>query len=279
MKTVRCAGILVLVCGAAGRADDRQLQLMRDVRIDQQLDAQVPLDLEFRDESGATVKLSDCVNHKPVILTLNYYRCPMLCTLILNGLLNALRTLAFDVGNQFNVVTVSIDPREEPPLAHAKRQQYLRQYGRAGAETGWHFLTGSEDSIRRLADAVGFRYAYDAKSGQFAHASGIMVLTPAGRVSRYFYGIEYAPRDLRLALVEASNYRIGSRVDQLLLLCYHYDPATGKYGLAIIRLLQFGGAATVAGLGLLIVLLLRRERRARTAHPHRPAAEGAGFLR
>ena len=233
--------------------------------IDQKLDAQVPPDLVFRDETGRTVKLGDYFGTKPVILSLVYYDCPMLCTQVLNGLAGSLKALTFNAGEQFLVLTVSFDPRETPELAAGKKKAYLEHYSRPGAAEGWHFLTGSESSIEALTHAVGFRYRYDAEKAQFAHASGIMVLTPQGRLSRYFYGIEYAPRDLRLGLVEASNGRIGSPVDQLLLFCYHYDPATGKYGAVVMNFVRLGGAATVLTLGTIVVLFLRRD--VRRSHP------------
>ena len=235
--------------------------ILREVRIDQRLDQQLPLSLTFRDESGKPVKLGDYFGEKPVLLSLVYYRCPMLCTLVLNGELRALRAVPLTIGREFDVVTVSIDPRETPELAAAKKSEYLRKYKRAGAETGWHFLTGDEKSIRQLAEAVGYRYTYDPETGQYAHAAGIMVATPRGKLSKYFYGIEYSARDLRLGLVEAGENRIGSIADQILLFCFHYDPMTGKYGLAVMNVLRAAGVATVAGLGMFVVLMLRRERK------------------
>jgi protein SCO1/2 len=185
----------------------------------------------------------------------------MLCTYVLNGLVSSLRVLKFTPGVEFTIVTVSFNHRETHTLAAAKKALYIREYGRAGAASDWHFLTGDEDSIRRLADAVGFQYNYDAKQNQFAHASGIMVLTPEGRLARYFYGVEYPPRDLRLALVEASKNKIGSPVDQFLLFCFHYDPATGKYGPYVLNLVRIGGALTILTIGVLIIGLKRREKR------------------
>jgi protein SCO1/2 len=232
------------------------------VGIDQKLDSQVPLDLQFFDENGKTVRLGDFFGQKPVVLSLVYYECPMLCTLVLNGMVRAFRTLSFNVGDDFEVVTVSFNPRETPALAAAKKAVYLKEYGRPGAGRGWHFLTGREDQIRQLTDAVGYRYVYDPKTGQYAHATGIMVLTPKGRVARYFYGIEYSPRDLRLGLIEATNNRIGSPVDQILLYCVHYDPTTGKYGLVIMNVIRLVGAATVLLIGGFIAVMLLRERAA-----------------
>jgi protein SCO1 len=231
-----------------------------DVGIDQKLNEQVPLDLQFRDESGRTVTLGEYFHKRPVVLALVYYECPMLCTLILNGMLSAFRTLAFNPGEEFEIVTVSIDPRETPELAADKKAEYLAGYGRPGAEQGWHFLTGEEHNIRQLADAVGFRYFYDPQTQEYGHASAIMVATPSGRLARYFYGIEYSARDLRLSLVEASNNRIGSPVDQILLYCFHYDPMTGKYGLVIRNLLRLGGALTLLMIGGFVTVMLMRDR-------------------
>ncbi|RPJ81751.1 MAG: SCO family protein [Acidobacteria bacterium] len=241
---------------------------LTSVGIDQKLNSQVPLDLKFRDESGKQVRLGDFFGKKPVVLSLVYYECPMLCTLVLNGMLTSFKVLSFDVGKEFEVVTVSFNPRETAQLAAAKKQSYLKRYGRPSSEKGWHFLTGDEDQIAKLADAVGFRYAYDPKTEQYAHASAIMVLTPKGHVARYHYGIEYAPRDLRLSLVEASANKIGSPVDQVLLYCFHYDPLTGKYGLVIRNVLRLSGIVTLVVLGGFIFLMLRRERAAKRAGAH-----------
>jgi protein SCO1/2 len=263
-RTVISLTFLVLVCLVLDDlilADDRQPNILDQVGIDQKLDNQIPLDLRFVDEKGKSVQLKEYFGEKPILLTLVYYECPMLCTLILNGTLRALRTLEFSAGKEFNVLTVSIDPDETPPLAAGKKEEYLGRYRRQGAERGWHFLTGEEDQIRQLADAVGFRYAYDPESGEYAHASGIMVVTPSGRMARYYYGVEYSPRDIRLGLVEAAEEKIGSPVDQLLLFCYHYDPLTGKYSLAIMTFLRIGGVLTIVAMASLILLLLRRDRR------------------
>ena len=213
-------------------------QAVRNVGIDQRLNEEVPLDLVFRDETGRQVQLREYMGTKPAVLALVYYDCPMLCNQVLNGLLGALKALSFDAGREFNIITVSFDPRETPQLAQSKKDSYIKRYNRASAADGWHFLTGDEDSIKRLTEAVGFRYAWDTQTNQFAHASGIMVLTPEGRLSHYLYGIEYAPRDLRLGLVEASQNKIGSPVDKLLMFCYHYDPATGKYGAVVMNFLK-----------------------------------------
>jgi protein SCO1/2 len=232
-----------------------------DIGLDQRLDSQLPLDLAFSDESGKPVHLRDYFGKKPVILSLAYYDCPMLCTLVINGLIRTLRTLSFSAGNEFTVLTVSFNPTDTAKMAAMKKQTSLQSYSREGAEDGWHFLTGDEATIQRLTEAIGFRYRYDTERKEYAHASGIMVLTPDGRISRYFYGVEYAPRDVRFGLIEAAGGKIGSPVDQLLLLCYHYDPVTGKYGVLITRSLRLAGAATVLGIGGFIVLSLRRDRR------------------
>lgn len=246
---------------AQGLPSGQPAPILQRVGIDQKLDAQIPLDLVFRDEQGRAVPLRAYFGEKPVVLSLVYYECPMLCTLILNGLLRSLRALPLTVGKDFTVVTVSFDPREGPELAAAKKRTYVQSYGRPGADGGWHFLTGEEEAIRRLTDAVGFRYAFDPETGQFAHASGIIVLTPQGRVARYFYGIEYSPRDLRFGLIEAAAGKIGSPVDQILLYCYHYDPKAGRYSLLIMNVLRVAGAATVAVLGVFILAMIRRDRR------------------
>ena len=235
--------------------------LLRDVGIDQHLDAQLPLDAVFRDEAGRDVRLGDYFTDKPVILALVYYRCPMLCTQVLNGFLKSSQAVPLEIGRDYEVVTVSFDARETPELAAEKKKHYTRAYRRDGAARGWHFLTGDQAAIDRLAETIGFRYHFDAASDQFAHASGIIVATPGGRLSRYFYGIEYSPQDLRLGLVESSAGRIGSAVDQVLLLCYHYDPLTGRYGVAIAAVMRAAGALTIAGLAGFFVVMYRHERR------------------
>jgi protein SCO1/2 len=234
--------------------------ITREIGIDQRLDQQLPLDLQFRDETGKTVRLSEYFGRKPVILTFAYYECPMLCTLVLNGTLKAMRAISLDLGTDFEAVNISINPRETPALAAAKRELYVREYGRPGAEDSWHFLTGDEASIHRATQAAGYRYVYDPRTGLYSHASGIMVLTPDGKFARYFYGLEYSARDLRLGLVEAASGRIGSPVDQVLLLCFHYDPISGKYGLLITRVIQVVGTATALALGGLIFVMFRRDR-------------------
>jgi protein SCO1/2 len=230
------------------------------VGIDQRLDQQVPLNLVFNDETGQAVELQQYFGAKPVILMLVYYQCPMLCTQVLNGFTGAMNGIVkFNIGREFNVVTVSIDPRDKAEDAATAKKRYLQRYRRAGAAQGWHFLTGKKDQIDALAQAVGFRYAWDPEIQQYAHASGIMLLTPAGRVSRYFYGIEYAPRDIQLGLVEASNGKIGSVADQVLLYCFHYDPRQGKYGAAVFNILRLSALATILALGGFMLIMFRRD--------------------
>ncbi len=236
-------------------------EVLKEVTIEQRLNEQVPLDLEFRDETGRAVRLAEYFGEKPVVLSLVYYECPMLCNQVLNGMVGTLEALSFTAGKEFTVLTVSFDARETPALAAAKKKTYLKRYGREGAADGWHFLTGPQESIDRLTAAVGFRYRWDPESNQFAHASAIMVATPAGKLSHYFYGIEYSARELRLGLVEASSNRIGSPVDQLILYCYHYDPTTGKYGPVVMNIMRLGGILTVVGLAALLLILWRRGRR------------------
>ena len=234
-------------------------KILRDIGFDQRLGDKVPLDAVFRDETGRAVKLGDYFGKRPVVLSLAYYECPMLCTVTLNGLASALDVLSFDPGRDFEIVTVSFEPKETPELAAAKKAAYLHRYHRPGAAAAWHFLTGDAAQIRRLTEAVGFRYAWDETTKQYAHASGIMVLTPEGRLARYLYGVEYAPKDLRFALVEASQGKILSPVDRLLLYCYHYDPSRGRYGTTVMAVLRLAGILTVAGLGALVIVLRRRE--------------------
>ena len=230
---------------------------LENVGIEQHLDAQVPADLTFHDETGKSVKLGDYFGHKPLILNLVYYNCTMLCGEALAGLAGAMRLIKFDVGNEFDVVTVSFDPRETPAMAAAKKKDYVARYGRANAAAGWHFLTGQPESINALTKAVGFQYQYDAKTNQYAHATAIMVLTPQGRISRYFYGVDFPPKDLRMGLVEASQGKIGNTVDAVLLFCYHYDPETGKYGAMVANILRLAAGATILILGTMFFILWR----------------------
>jgi len=230
---------------------------LENVGIEQRLDAQLPPDLIFRDENGKAVKLGDYFGRKPLILNLVYYNCTMLCGEALAGLSSAMRLIKFDVGNEFDVVTVSFDPRETPEMAAAKKADYVKRYGRAGAAGGWHFLTGQPESINALTKVVGFQYQYDPKTNQYAHATAIMVVTPQGRISRYFYGVDFPPKDLRMGLVEASQGKIGNAVDAVLLYCYHYNPETGKYGAMVGNILRMAGAATILLLGGLLLILWR----------------------
>ena len=255
--------LVASLIAAAASADNAATppKLPGEVSVQQKLNAQLPLDLIFRDESGKIIRLRQLFRGKPVLLNFMYYRCPMLCPMVMEGISSGLTELKFDVGKDFDVITVSIDPRDMPAQAAAKKDMYIKRYGRLNAAGGWHFLTGHESAIRDLTNAVGFHYAYDPERDQFAHGAVVMVTTAAGRVSRYIYGFEYKARDLRLALVEASANKIGSPVDQILLLCYHYDPATGKYSGAAMNVVRAGGIATVLTLAGFIIIMLRRERR------------------
>ena len=267
-------GFVFLVCGSSsqgiaavsGRASspNNPPPILRDVGIDQKLNNQIPLDLLFRDDTGSLVRLGQYFGQKPVILVLAYYDCPMLCTMVLNGLLHSLKELKLNVGQQFEVVTVSFDPTEKPSLAAAKKAIYVGLYDRPGAAAGWHFLTGDEPSIHQLAQAVGFHYNYDPQTRQYVHATGIMVLSPEGRLARYFYGIQYPAGNLRLALVEASKGRIGSRVDEVILYCSQYDPATGKYSVIISRVLKLAALVTILSLGSLVLAMSLGGKRATT---------------
>ena len=234
--------------------------ILKKIGIDQRIGQRLPLNATFTDETGRTVALGDYFGKRPVLLTLVYYDCPMLCTYVLNGMTAALKSLPFEPGKDFDVVAISIDPKEHFQLARAKKDVYVHNYGRPDTAGGWHFLTGTDPSIRAVADAIGFHYAYDPDLQQYAHGAAIYVVTPKGEVARYFLGLDYPGRDLRLALVEASNNRLGSVVDQALLLCYHYDPTTGKYDASTLFAVRIGFIATVAGLLTFIVVSLRRER-------------------
>jgi protein SCO1/2 len=260
---VPATGACIWVVSASSRAVDHSRLTPNDipsaVGIDQKLSAQVPLDILLHDETGADVRLGDLSSGKPILLNLVYYECPMLCNMTMDGQVRSLTELRLNAGDDFTAITVSFDPREKHELAAAAKRTALARYGRDGADRGWRFLTGDEKEIHRLTDAVGFRYKFDDASGQYAHAAGLVVLTPGGVVSRYLYGVEFPPRDLRLALIEASGGKVGSPSDQVLLLCYHYDPTTGKYGLAIMNLLRLAGIATVIGMGTAIVVMSRRD--------------------
>jgi protein SCO1/2 len=234
--------------------------VLKNIRIDQKLDAQVPPDLVFKDENGQTVKLGDYFGKRPMILVLVYFKCPQLCTVVLTDLLHTLNGLTgMSVGQQFDVLTVSFDPKEKPDLALAKKNAYVKEYGRRGASDGWHFLTGEQASISTLTDAVGFRYQWSEEYQQFMHASGIMILTPEGKISQYFYGIDFAVNDLRTALTRAASSQIGEPSDEILFYCLHYDPRTGKYGLIIDRALRLSGALTVLALGTFLIVMFRRD--------------------
>lgn len=232
---------------------------LEEVRIDQRLDEMLPLDADFKDENGADVKLGKYFGRKPVVLALVYYSCPMLCNQVLNGMTSGLDVLKnFSIGKEFEVVTVSFDPRETPELASQKKDTYIQWYKREGAAEGWHFLTGDKQNIDRITESAGFYYKWDDKTNQFIHASGIMIATPEGKLARYFYGVEFAPKDLRLGLVEASNGKIGSPVDQLLLYCYHYDPTSGKYGVVVMNIMRLGGLLTIIGLAVMLLVFKKR---------------------
>jgi protein SCO1/2 len=282
----QAAGQMATAPGAAGYKQETRMpssalpEPLRAIGFDQNIDQQVPLDTVFRDESGAAVRLGDYFGKRPVVLVFAYYDCPMLCTQVINGLSSALGVLTLVPGKDFEIVTVSFNPRDTPATAAAKKAVYLERYKQPGASESWHFLTGDQPSIERLTQAAGFRYAWDADTKQFAHPSGIIVLTPDGRIARYLFGIEYSPRGLRFGIVEASAGKVGTPVDSLLLYCYHYDPMTGRYGLVIMQVIRLAGAATVFALGAYILIMLRRERRGRVgADLGRPWAEQAPPLR
>jgi protein SCO1/2 len=275
MSHTRCSAFLgvLLLIALPGLAQTSMPALLTDVGIDQKLDAQVPADLRFIDDTGKEVRLGNYFGKRPLVLALVYYQCPMLCTLVLNDLTRALNAMPTSVGEQFDIITVSFDPRETPQLAAEKKQQYLRSYGRKHAQEGWHFLTGNQESIRALTDAVGFRYTWDVKSQQFVHASGVIVLTPQGKVSRYFYGIDYSAKDLRLGLSEAANGTIGSPAEKVLLYCFKYDPSTGRYSLAVMRLLRVAALITLFTLGGFIVHANRKDRAAKPRKNKRRLAD------
>jgi len=267
-KTIRSAVMMVALCAAAAAQyftppENKTVAPpgLEGVGLDQRLNEQVPLNLTFRDEQGRAVKLGDYFHAgRPVVLNLVYFQCPMLCTEVLNGLTSALKVIRFVPGKEFEVVTVSIDPRETPQLATNKKAMYLKKLGNPEAAAGWHFLTGEQTQITALASAVGFRYRYDPKLDQFVHTAGIMLLTPEGRVAQYYYGVEYSAKDMRLGIVEASHNKIGSLADQVLLYCYHYDPSTGKYGATITNIVRLAGLITVIVLGGALIVLFRQEK-------------------
>ncbi len=257
------ASALVASAGTAGA--QKITQIVKSVGFDQQLESQIPLELAFKDETGAEVTLDKYMpkgGTKPVALVFVYYQCPMLCTQVLNELTTSLKTVGLKPGDDFELLTVSIDPRETPELAARKKQSYVEALGRPEAAAGWHFLTGDEPSIARLTEAAGFRFMWDEDTQQYAHPGGLVILTPEGRVSRYLFDVVFSARDLRFGLIEASRGEIGSLVDRVtLFLCYHYDPATGKYGLVITNVIRTLCFLTVAGFGTFIFVMLRRDRR------------------
>lgn len=247
---------------AAPLASDWRPETLRDVAFQPKLGGQLPAATLFHDENGRSVSLADYFSNRPSILVFSYFDCPMLCPLILEGLAKSLKPLSLQVGRDFDVLVISIEEGDDPAAAREKKAHILSLYGRGGSASGWHFLTGKRDSIDQVTEAAGFRYAYDDKTGQYAHGSGIYILTPQGKIARVFYGVDFPSRDLRLGLVEASDGKIGTPVDQMLLYCYHYDPMTGQYGLVIMNALRIAGAAVVLALGGFIALMLRRERSA-----------------
>jgi protein SCO1 len=266
-STLVAAALLLLACLAFGQGMTSGILSppagvrppgLKNVGIQQNLNQQIPPDLAFKDDLGRSVRLQDYFGKKPMILNLVYYNCPMLCGEVLSGLVNSLRMMRFDVGKEFDVITVSFDPHETPEIAAKKKAEFLKRYKRAGAEQGWHFLVGNQSAIEALTKVAGFQYQYDDKTKQFAHATAIMILTPEGKIAQYYYGVEYPPKDLRLGLVEAGQGKIGNVVDQLLLYCYHYDPEQGKYSAVVLRVVRLAGLATMLFLGSFIFLMIRR---------------------
>ena len=245
--------------------------ILSKIAIDQKIGQELPLDLPFVDDRGRAVRLGEFFGKRPVVLALVYYECPMLCTQVLNGLVSSLSVMNLTVGTEFDVVAVSFNPKEGPGLASQKKANYLERYGRPQTAAGWHFLTGTQDSITRLTDALGFRYAFDQEIGQYAHGAAIEVITPKGTIAKYFYGIEYSPRDLRLGLIDASDEHIGSMIDDVLLFCYHYDPASGKYGPAVLRMVRVAGVATIVAFAAFLTVSLRREQAQSSANSARGA--------
>ena len=263
MRRAALAALLALSAAVSAQPAVPPGAPTKDVGFDQRLGETVPLELAFKDETGRDVKLGDYFGKKPVLLSLVYFGCPMLCGMATEGLVRSLKPVKFLPGDEFTVLTVSFDPGEGPAMAVEKRSGVLRALNRPGAEKGWHFLTGSEASVKALTRAVGFRYVWDERTKQWAHPSGIVTLTPQGRISHYLFGIEYAPKDLRLSLVEAAQGNIGTAVDQVLLYCYQYDPAMGRYGAAVMRILRAASVLTVLALSSFVLLMIRRERLAR----------------
>lgn len=270
---IKPAITLILLCGALGFSANAQTlteNQLSNISFDQQLNSQVSLELPFRDENGKAVTLRDYFGEKPVVLVLGYYSCPMLCTLVFNGMVESMNDMRWSIGDQFNVLYVSIDSKETPELAAAKKQTYLRRYGRAGASAGWHFLTGDEPNIRKLADEVGFHYAYDLSVKQYAHPSGLMVLTPDGKMAKYFFGVQFSSPGLYAALQDAAKHKVGSPIERLILLCFHYSPIHGKYGALIMNAVRVFAAITLAVMAWLFIGLIRGERK-RRQEPLTPA--------
>jgi protein SCO1/2 len=264
------AALLLMIAIASPSAKAQQIAtpaILSKVGITQNLNAQIPPDLTFRDESGNSVRIGEFFGKKPIVLSLVYFDCPALCTEVLNGELRTMKAISFNLGNDFDAVTVSFEPADTPALAKAKRDVYIGQYGRPGATDHWHFLTGEQPSIDALTNIVGFRYAYDSSIRQYAHAAAILILTPQGRIDRYFYGVQYPARDVRLGLIEASEGKIGSLTDQALLYCYQYDPMTGKYGVVVMNVLRAAGGLTVLLLGIFMALMFLRERKRSSGVP------------
>jgi protein SCO1/2 len=248
---------------STSNARNSRPSILQQVGIDQRIGQVLPLDAHFTDEYGKDVTLGSYFHHgKPVLLALVYYDCPMLCDQVLNGMASSLNVLRFDAGKEFEVLAVSFDPRETPKLALEKKEMYLKRYKRAGAEQGWHFLTGQPESIKKITEAAGFHYVWDNNTNQFAHSSAVILITPEGRVAQYYYGIEYSPKDMRLGIIEASKEKLGTVVDSVILYCYHYDPTTGKYGAVVMNLVRLAGLVTVLLMGGLIGFSLYRESRA-----------------
>jgi protein SCO1/2 len=269
---IQFAALLLVLAGMGAGSAWAQVQvstpaILNQVGISQNLNTQIPPDLVFRDETGKSVRIGDFFGKKPIVLSLVYFDCPALCTEVLNGELRTMKAISLDLGKDYEAVTVSFEPKDTPALAKAKRDVYAGQYGRPDAAEHWHFLTGEQPSIDALTNAAGFHYAYDPSIRQYAHAAAILVLTPEGRIDRYFYGVVYPGRDVRLGLVEASEGKIGTLTDHALLYCYQYDPMTGKYGVIVTNVLRAAAGLTVLALGIFMALMFLRERKRPVAIP------------
>jgi protein SCO1/2 len=268
---MRGIGVLVLVTMMAQAQPSRQtpgnqMEMLKQVGFDQKLNSQLPLHLPFRDHTGRQITLGDVFQGKPVVLVPVYFECPMLCNLSMSGLVKSLKVLSLQPGIDYNVVMFSIDPKETPALAAEKRKAYMKQFHRPGTDSGWQFLVGDETSVRALTEAIGFRYVYDKTIQQYAHAAGVVVATAGGRLARYLYGIDYAPKDLKLGIVEAAEGKIGDPVSQLLLMCFHYDPSLGKYTMSVMTLVRVAGIATLLAMGLFVASSLRKGRNEESSH-------------